>query len=65
MQFSVFRCELNERERVVLRGLLAEAVDHDADQVMFVNLGPSEGRGNEVIETLGRHMVEKPRLLVM
>ena len=65
MQLSVFRCELSDRERVVLRGLLSEVVNHDEDQVIFVDIGPAEGRGATAIETLGKPMVERPRVLVL
>jgi CRISPR-associated protein Cas2 len=64
LQFSIFRCELSDRERVVLRGLLAEVVQHDVDQVMFVDLGPAEGRGDTAIESLGRPVLQKKRVLV-
>lgn len=64
LQFSIFRCELTDRERVVLRGMLAEVLQHDVDQVIFVDLGRTEGRGDTAIESLGRPVQEKKRVLV-
>ena len=33
---------------------LGQIIKHDEDQVLFVNLGPSDGRGERVIESLGQ-----------
>jgi CRISPR-associated protein Cas2 len=33
---------------------LTEVINHREDQVMLIDLGPSEGRGRESIETIGR-----------
>ena len=54
LQLSVFQCELNPRERVELRTRLADIIHHDEDQVLFVDVGPVEGRGSTCIESLGR-----------
>ncbi|MBB5038163.1 CRISPR-associated endonuclease Cas2 [Prosthecobacter dejongeii] len=53
LQFSVFECDLNPRELVQLQRTLKEVIKHDEDQVLFVSLGPSEGRGDRVISALG------------
>lgn len=54
LQLSVFRCELNDRELVELRARLAEAIHHEQDQVLFIDMGPAEGRGRDSIRSLGR-----------
>ncbi len=55
LQFSVFECDLNAGERVQMEAELAEAMDQAKDQVLFVNLGPAQGRGAEAkIEALGQ-----------
>ncbi len=54
VQLSVFRCELTETERVELRGRLSEVIHHREDQVLFVDVGPAEGRGATSISSLGR-----------
>ena len=36
------------------RAELAAIINHDEDQVLFVNLGPAEGRGDRVITALGK-----------
>jgi CRISPR-associated protein Cas2 len=53
LQFSVFECELTPRERTQLESELKEVIKHDADQVLFISLGPAEGRGERVISALG------------
>lgn len=54
LQLSVFRCELNDRELVELRAKLGQAIHHDQDQVLFVDLGPADGRARDAIRSLGR-----------
>ena len=54
VQLSVFRCELNHRELVELRARLGTLIHHEEDQVMFVDVGPVEGRGSTSISAIGR-----------
>jgi CRISPR-associated protein Cas2 len=54
LQYSVFRCELDPRELTELRSALARLIHHDEDQVMFVDVGPIDGRGAKAISALGR-----------
>lgn len=54
IQLSVFRCELNPRELVELRARLAEVINHGLDQVLFVDVGPVEGRGGTSIRAIGK-----------
>ncbi len=53
LQYSVFECQFNSVELLQCRAALAEIIDHRVDQVLFVDLGPSEGRGDRVITALG------------
>ena len=54
LQYSVFECQLNRTDLVRLRAQLTEIIHHDDDQVLFVDLGPSEGRGDRVISAVGK-----------
>jgi CRISPR-associated protein Cas2 len=54
IQFSVFECQLTAANLVTLRADLASIIHHDQDQVLFVLLGPAEGRGERVITALGK-----------
>jgi CRISPR-associated protein Cas2 len=54
LQFSVFECQLTAADLARCRAELAEIINHQEDQVLFVSLGPAEGRGDRVITALGR-----------
>ena len=54
LQLSVFRCELSHRELVELRARLGTIIHHEEDQVLFVDIGPEEGRGSTSISAGGR-----------
>ena len=66
LQLSVFRRELNHRELVELRARLGCIVHHDRDQILFVDIGPADGRGNTSISALGRvyHPSERRAVVV-
>lgn len=53
LQYSVFECDLNPSEKIELEEQLKKVIHQDEDQVLFVSLGPSEGRGDRVITALG------------
>ncbi len=65
LQLSVFRCELNPRELVELRAKLAGAIHHLEDQVLFVDIGPVEGRGAGSITALGKPYAPPERRAVV
>jgi CRISPR-associated protein Cas2 len=54
LQFSVFECDLNATELAGLQRELGDEISQTEDQVLFVSLGPSEGRGERVIAALGK-----------
>lgn len=54
VQFSVFECQLTKSDVVRCRAALSALIDHRKDQIIFVDLGPTEGRGDRVITSLGR-----------
>ncbi len=54
LQYSVFECQLTATDALQCRAELAEIINHALDQVLFIELGPSEGRGERVIEALGQ-----------
>ena len=57
LQLSVFRCDLTASQRLELAAKLGQEIDHSADRVMFVDLGPSEGRSH-IIDYLGKRRPE-------
>lgn len=54
LQYSVFECQLTRADLARCRHLLSEIINHREDQVLFVDLGPVEGRGDRVISAVGR-----------
>jgi CRISPR-associated protein Cas2 len=54
LQYSVFECQMTASDLIRCRAELAGIIHHDQDQVLFVNLGPAEGRGERVIMALGK-----------
>jgi CRISPR-associated protein Cas2 len=54
LQYSVFECQLTPIEFVRCRAELDAIIHHDEDQVLFVDLGPSAGRGDRVITAIGK-----------
>ena len=53
LQFSVFECQFTPVDLAKCRHALSQIIKHDEDQVLFVDLGPTEGRGERVIAALG------------
>jgi CRISPR-associated protein Cas2 len=56
LQLSVFQCDLTRVQRIKLEAELEEIIHHEEDQVVFIDLGPSEGRPIKEIEAIGRPM---------
>lgn len=54
LQFSVFECQLTKTDQVKMRAELSALIHHEQDQILFVELGPAEGRGDRVISAMGK-----------
>lgn len=54
LQYSVFECQFTQTDLVRCRHALGKVIHRKDDQVLFVDLGPAEGRGDRVITALGR-----------
>ena len=61
LQYSVFVCDLNELGKAELKAQLVGVIEPE-DQVLIVDVGPTDGRGIEVFESLGRPYHERERL---
>jgi CRISPR-associated protein Cas2 len=57
LQFSIFECQFNATDLARCRHARSEIIKHNEDQVLFVDLGPTEGRGERVISALGQAYV--------
>ena len=65
LQLSVFQCELSAMERVELETRLRAEIHHDDDQVLFVDIGPADGRGRTSISAVGKAYVPEDRRAVV
>ncbi len=54
LQYSVFECQFTPADLARCRHTMSELINHHQDQVLFVDLGPTEGRGDRVITALGQ-----------
>jgi len=54
LQYSIFECQFTAADLARCRHRLDDIIDHTIDQVLFVDLGPVEGRGERVITALGK-----------
>lgn len=54
LQFSVFECQLTPIDLARCRATLSDIINHAHDQVLFIDLGPTEGRGDRVVSALGQ-----------
>jgi CRISPR-associated protein Cas2 len=61
LQFSVFRCDLTAMTLARMKGELIEVIHAQQDQVLIIDVGPTEGRGEEVFESLGKSYVDESR----
>ena len=57
IQYSVFRCPLSPTEQLNLERELGDIIHHGEDQVLFIDLGPTKGRGGDCIHAVGRPYV--------
>ena len=53
-QYSVFRCDLTPREVLELRAKVGALIHHGEDQVLFVDVGPADGRALVAFRAIGR-----------
>ena len=54
LQYSVFECKFSQADLARCKHAVGKLIHHNDDQVLFVNLGPAEGRGDRVISSIGR-----------
>jgi CRISPR-associated protein Cas2 len=65
IQYSVFRCDLSDRERVTMIAALHPLIEHREDQILLFDLGPVEGRAASCVTALGRAYLPSERTVVV
>jgi CRISPR-associated protein Cas2 len=61
IQLSVFCCDLTAAQRVTMVGALERAIDHREDQVLLIDLGPSQADPIRQVEAVGRPLSMRER----
>lgn len=66
VQYSVFECQLTKAELLECQSQLQDLINHSRDQILFINLGPSSGRGDRTIQSLGKayHQIDSSSMIV-
>jgi len=57
LQYSVFQCELSDKERIEMIAALNPLIDHREDQILVFTLGPADGYNADATLALGRPYV--------
>ncbi len=65
LQFSVFECPLDDLRLAQAKAALAEIVNTDHDQVLFVSLGPEAADATLIIEALGLPYTVRSRVTIV
>lgn len=60
VQFSIFQCELTQKEKQLMLGEISAIIHHKEDRVLIVNMGRRKGRADRIIEVLGRQAIPPP-----
>jgi CRISPR-associated protein Cas2 len=53
LQYSVFKCNLSEREKTIMKVNLFKCINNNQDSVIIINLGTSDFASEKKIEQLG------------
>ena len=66
LQYSVFECKFSQADLARCKHAVGKLIHHHDDQVLFVNLGPADGRGDRVIASIGRaySTIDSPCIIV-
>lgn len=66
LQYSVFQCELSDKERMEMIAALNPLINHNEDQILVFSLGPADGYNAGATLSLGRpyDFVERHAIVV-
>lgn len=65
LQFSVFECPLDPMRLAQLKAALANEINQDEDQVLFVSLGLETNDATLIIEALGIPYLTRSRVTII
>jgi len=65
IQYSVFRCDLSDSERLTMIAALHPLIEHKEDQILLIDLGPVDGRAASCVNAIGRRYLSPERTVVV
>jgi CRISPR-associated protein Cas2 len=65
IQYSVFRCDLSDQERITMIAVLHPLIEHKEDQILVIDLGPVDGRAATCVNAIGRCYLPAERTVVV
>ncbi len=65
IQYSVFRCDLSDQERITMISALHVLIEHKEDQILVIDLGPVDGRAATCVNAIGRCYLPAERTVVV
>lgn len=65
LQFSVFECPLDDMKLAQAKAALAEIINNDHDQVLFVSLGPAAADATLIIDAMGLPYTVRSRVTII
>jgi CRISPR-associated protein Cas2 len=65
IQYSVFRCDLSDSERITTIATLHPLIEHKEDQILLIDLGPVDGRAANCVNAIGRRYLAPERTVVV
>ncbi len=65
LQYSVFECPLDDLRLAQARAALAEIINGDHDQVLFVSLGPEAADATLIIDAIGLPYTVRSRVTIV
>jgi CRISPR-associated protein Cas2 len=65
LQFSVFECPLDDMKLAQAKAALAEIINSDHDQVLFVSLGPAAADASLIIDAMGLPYTVRSRVTII
>lgn len=66
IQFSVFECQLTKVDILECQSQLQDIINNAHDQILFIDIGPTNGRGDRVVKALGKpyHEIDSSSTIV-
>jgi len=58
IHYSVFRCNLSDKDKIELIAILSEIIKHDEDRIMIIDIGFLDGYVDRRIDLIGVHPQE-------